>query len=375
MDAGKVEKKLRRKLLQVSQRFPNCNLTISNVPTPYVFIGNGGMGCGVSNELLSTLLQQGGCTNVSTVYNINPATDFSVVEFTGVAASEMAVLQLNGRCVQKLVDERGLMSIASQVLMKGPPVHLLMAFLSELPPLFRSSSEAAGDKITDSRALPPGCHLLDGFISDEEELCLLQFFAVDFSKVLKSLRRCIQWEKRVRSIVVDEELGEEKKVGGFVDKGSGKVFCMSTKIIICNTSIFTLWVNSYTDAKHTSVCPLDEESKLLDQVDKERSYTHLKLRTVHHYGYEFLYGTNTIDPATPLPGGLPSIIDFLLKRIMNTGLVQYQPDQLTVNEYEPGAGWFCIVIFIMDIQTWALSNIGGMSVLVSVCECSMSLVV
>ena len=68
------------------------------------------------------------------------------------------------------------------------------------------------------------------------------------------------------------------------------------------------------------------------------TYTQLKLRTVHHYGYEFLYGSNTVDPNAPLPGGLPSDIEFLLQRLIATGLVMHCPDQLTVNEYHPGAG-------------------------------------
>ncbi len=83
------------------------------------------------------------------------------------------------------------------------------------------------------------------------------------------------------------------------------------------------------------------EFDLIDPIDKpDPFYTYLKLRTVHHYGYEFLYNSNTVDPGMPLPGGLPPIVDFLLERIMDTKLIKDCPDQLTVNEYEPGAGWF-----------------------------------
>lgn len=65
---------------------------------------------------------------------------------------------------------------------------------------------------------------------------------------------------------------------------------------------------------------------------------HLKLRSVCHYGYEFLYGLNTIDPSQPLPGGLPDICDPILKRMIVNGLTDDIPDQLTVNIYKPGAG-------------------------------------
>ena len=65
---------------------------------------------------------------------------------------------------------------------------------------------------------------------------------------------------------------------------------------------------------------------------------HLKLRSVCHYGYEFLYGLNTIDPSQPLPGGLPDICDPILKRMIVNGLTEDIPDQLTVNIYKPGAG-------------------------------------
>ena len=65
---------------------------------------------------------------------------------------------------------------------------------------------------------------------------------------------------------------------------------------------------------------------------------HLKLRSVRHYGYKFLYGLNTIDPSQPLSGGLPDICDPILKRMIVNGLTENIPDQLTVNIYKPGAG-------------------------------------
>ena len=64
----------------------------------------------------------------------------------------------------------------------------------------------------------------------------------------------------------------------------------------------------------------------------------LKQRRVMHFGFEFLYGSNVVDPSRPLPGGLPGITHPLLDRMMERGLVNKHPDQLTVNQYNPGAG-------------------------------------
>ena len=64
----------------------------------------------------------------------------------------------------------------------------------------------------------------------------------------------------------------------------------------------------------------------------------LRHRYVKHYGYEFLYSSSNVDPDSPLPGGLPTICQPLLKRMREEKLVTEEPDQLTVNYYRPGAG-------------------------------------
>ena len=74
-------------------------------------------------------------------------------------------------------------------------------------------------------------------------------------------------------------------------------------------------------------------SLLLAAVEKS-----LKHRKVKHYGYEFRYGLNIVDPNDPLPYGIPKECDTVLERLINKGLLQHRPDQLTVNQYEPGQG-------------------------------------
>ena len=65
----------------------------------------------------------------------------------------------------------------------------------------------------------------------------------------------------------------------------------------------------------------------------------LKHRRVRHFGYEFRYSTNDVDPSQPLiddpipPACLPS-----LQRLVDEGRISDLPDQLTVNRYLPGQG-------------------------------------
>lgn len=71
----------------------------------------------------------------------------------------------------------------------------------------------------------------------------------------------------------------------------------------------------------------------------------LRHRYVKHYGYEFLYGSNTVDKERPLPHGMPSECSPVIDKIVSLGCVKHQPDQLTINEYLPGQGK---VQYVMD---------------------------
>ena len=66
----------------------------------------------------------------------------------------------------------------------------------------------------------------------------------------------------------------------------------------------------------------------------------MKHRSVRHYGYEFKYSTNNVSPDEPLPEGVPNICKELCDRLIADGYMEEQPDQLTVNKYEPGQGEF-----------------------------------
>ncbi|KAL5285706.1 ALKBH8.2 family protein [Megaselia abdita] len=86
----------------------------------------------------------------------------------------------------------------------------------------------------------------------------------------------------------------------------------------------------------------EEEILLLKSVEfseNEENQT-LKHRSVKHFGYEFMYGTNNVDPENPLDKKIPKECDFLWKRLKEKSLpMEWEfPDQMTVNEYLPGQG-------------------------------------
>ena len=62
----------------------------------------------------------------------------------------------------------------------------------------------------------------------------------------------------------------------------------------------------------------------------------LRHRRVKHFGFEFLYGTNSVDKSNPLTDGIPSVCDSVVERLLQ--YVPLKPDQMTVNEYKPGQG-------------------------------------
>jgi len=56
-----------------------------------------------------------------------------------------------------------------------------------------------------------------------------------------------------------------------------------------------------------------------------------------HYGYRFDYTSNAVD-TTPLPRSIPMRFMNLLERLLQQNLISQLPDQLTVNQYQPGQG-------------------------------------
>ncbi|XP_048837513.1 LOW QUALITY PROTEIN: alkylated DNA repair protein alkB homolog 8 [Brienomyrus brachyistius] len=90
-----------------------------------------------------------------------------------------------------------------------------------------------------------------------------------------------------------------------------------------------------TSEEETGVLESLDWVSLNNDVTAQKS---LKHRKVKHYGYEFLYETNNVDKDKLLPGGLPSACDFVLEKCLKENIINIKPDQLTVNQYQPGQG-------------------------------------
>lgn len=64
----------------------------------------------------------------------------------------------------------------------------------------------------------------------------------------------------------------------------------------------------------------------------------MKHRKVKHYGYEFLYTINNVNKNFPLDDSIPDYCKHLLDKICEEYPSLNYPDQLTINQYEPGQG-------------------------------------
>jgi alkylated DNA repair dioxygenase AlkB len=83
---------------------------------------------------------------------------------------------------------------------------------------------------------------------------------------------------------------------------------------------------------------IDEPTQilLLDEIDRQPWLTDLQ-RRVQHYGYKYDYKARKIDKSMYL-GCLPIWAQPLAARLRSDGYMAAIPDQLIINEYEPGQG-------------------------------------
>jgi len=79
-----------------------------------------------------------------------------------------------------------------------------------------------------------------------------------------------------------------------------------------------------------------QEQQLLRAIDSSHWITDLK-RRVQHYGYRYDYKARNIDAASRL-GDLPLWLKALASDLCTRQLFQDLPDQVIVNEYQPGQG-------------------------------------
>ncbi len=82
--------------------------------------------------------------------------------------------------------------------------------------------------------------------------------------------------------------------------------------------------------------PEDEADKLVQEIDAAPWRTDLK-RRVQHYGYRYDYKARQARRKDYL-GPLPELFQGLAERLTAEGHFQTVPDQVIVNEYQPGQG-------------------------------------
>lgn len=81
---------------------------------------------------------------------------------------------------------------------------------------------------------------------------------------------------------------------------------------------------------------LDEQSHLLNIINQQVWSTKLK-RRVQHYGYRYDY-KNGLLAASSYLGALPDWLQNIAERLFSDRLTAQLPDQVIINEYEPGQG-------------------------------------
>lgn len=79
-----------------------------------------------------------------------------------------------------------------------------------------------------------------------------------------------------------------------------------------------------------------EQCQLLDKIDRQVWSTELK-RRVQHYGYKYNYQKRSIESSLYL-GDIPDWLLSIAKQLYRENLTETLPDQLIINEYEPGQG-------------------------------------
>lgn len=290
MDGRKLYKKIQRKQHLLKESLPDWDLEFSDDPTNVLLVCNGGILNGVGRELLAAMLR---AEDIS----LPRDQEFSVITCPRVEDSIEIVRAYNGRCIQTLVGEQGLERLIPQEILQGPPLHLLMMYLMAIPP----PAIVDDDTVV---ALPPGCHLLPNFVTEEEETKLIEYFST-------------------------------------TDTCATTSDTSTTISDTCTTTSDTCTTTSDTCTTTISdTCTALSDTISDTSTGTISSVTDLKLRKVHHYGYEFLYGTNSVNPECPLVGGIPEVCKSILERVKATRLVEHEFDQLTVNEYRPGAGEF-----------------------------------
>lgn len=291
---GILNKKVSRKQALFFKHEPNSDVSFQESPSCHVFIANGGLQNGLSRELLVHLLTPTDSEKGLNELYLPAGKDYAFATFESSKAASTAVTSLNGVCVQEQCTSssgsKELLQLLNPKLLSGPPLHLYLCFVDRIPRVY-THPPVLTESATSN--LPPGLVLIEEFVSEAEERELLDFFSAT--------------------------------------------------------------ANSSDDSMSCSGTPTQEAThhKRGEQLASgeltafQAPENFLRHRYVKHYGYEFLYATSNVDPDCSLPGGLPAVCRPLLKRMKEGGLVEEEPDQLTVNHYQPGAGTSVLGLMVL----------------------------
>jgi len=100
------------------------------------------------------------------------------------------------------------------------------------------------------------------------------------------------------------------------------------------------------------------EQELIDTIDAQPWITELK-RRVQHYGYRYDYKARNVTNASRL-GALPDWLQCYAEKLQQTGLFPEPPDQVIINEYDPGQGISahidCVPCFAETIASLSLGS-------------------
>lgn len=101
-----------------------------------------------------------------------------------------------------------------------------------------------------------------------------------------------------------------------------------------------------------------EEAELIRTINAQPWITELK-RRVQHYGYRYDYKARSVTPESYL-GALPEWLSQYANRLCADSFFPIPPDQVIVNEYEPGQGIAphvdCIPCFTNTIASLSLGS-------------------
>ena len=275
-----VSKKVHRKQALFLKQEPNSDISFQEEPSCHVFVANGGLQNGLGRKLIHQLLCQSLDDHLKELY-LPAGKDFAFATFETPKSAAAAVAHLNGVCVQEIClnSPGNLLELLSSKLLSGPPLHLYLCFVDRVP-LVYSHPVASAEDI--GSTLPSGLTLIEEFVSVGEERELLEFFSAPSHCSESTCSGCTAPDTTTTS------------QGDWNFNGRESTFQSPGNI--------------------------------------------LKHRSVSHYGYEFLYSSSNVDPDCPLPGGLPAVLEPVLRKMLERKVVEERPDQLTVNHYLPGAG-------------------------------------